>query len=135
MGASQRRKGTRAERELVRLLRDELGDDGITRNLEQTREGGGDIRLPPFMLEVKRARQARIPEWWDQAVAQAGSGEYPALAYRLDRQAWRFRVPLATMTDAAGDPAALEWTAEVSVEAFAGVVRERMEQREAEETR
>lgn len=126
MGTHQRRKGTEAERELVRLLRDELGDDGITRNLEQTREGGGDIRVPPFVIEAKRAKAARIREWWAQAVAQAGTSEHPALAYRLDRQPWRVRVPLAAMTDAAGSPEALDWTAEMSVQAFAAVVRERM---------
>lgn len=128
MGSHQRRKGTDAERELVRQLRDEVRDSAIGRNLEQTRSGGGDVRVPPFVIEAKRARQARIREWWAQAADQAKPGEYPALAYRLDRRPWRVRVPLAVLTNAAGPMAAIEWTAEISLDAFAALVRENSSQ-------
>ena len=124
MGASQRRKGGEGERELVRHLRDLLGED-VARNLDQPRAGGGDVLLMAWSVEVKRAKQASLGPWWAQAVSQAeGVGRWPALAYRLDRQPWRVRVPLLALTDAAGPVEALEWTVELSLAAFGAVVRE-----------
>lgn len=53
--ANSQRKGKEGERELARLLREHLGD-GVSRNLEQARNGGADLNgLPGWCVEVKRA--------------------------------------------------------------------------------
>ena len=43
MGAMQRRKGATGERELIALLREHLGEE-LTRNLDQARDGGADLK-------------------------------------------------------------------------------------------
>lgn len=124
MGASQRRKGTVAERELVRLLRDELGD-GVMRNLDQTRDGGCDlIGVGPFAVEVKRAERLALSGWWSQAASQAACMKLvPALAYRQSRQPWAVLVPLTWLI---GDPEWQVWDdrATLTLPGFCYVVRE-----------
>ena len=57
MPVNSRGKGKRGELEFVNYLRDELGE-GITRNLDQTRDGGRDILgVPGFCIEVKRCER------------------------------------------------------------------------------
>jgi hypothetical protein len=94
-GASSRRKGAAAEREFLTILRDQLGDPMIQRNLEQTRSGGGDcaISLGGTSLEIKRQERSNLPAWLAQAREQAGE-DVPALAYRANRQPWRVLVEL-----------------------------------------
>ena len=123
--ANSRNKGKGGERELARLLRDEMGFD-VTRNLNQTRDSGHDILgLEPFALEVKREQTIRLPAWWRQAVSQAeAAGMKPALAYRLDRKGWRVRIPLDALIEGLGPVDDLEWTADISLAAFCAVVRE-----------
>lgn len=97
MGMMQKRKGRLGEQELARLLRDDLGD-AVTRNLQQSREGGADLDGTPWMLEVKRAAKPRIEAWWTQACNQAkASTKCPCLAWRIDRGEWRFRIPLGAV--------------------------------------
>lgn len=98
MSATQRRKGAAGERELARLLTEELGVD-IWRNLEQVRSGGADLLgLACWSIEVKRQERLALPTWWRQACAEAG--EYlPVLAYRQSRRPWRFRLPLEIVMD------------------------------------
>lgn len=134
MGASQRNKGAAAERELRKLLSDELGCD-VLRNYAQAAQGGHDLLgVGPFALEVKRAETLRIPEWWLQACAQADeAGLVPALAYRQSRQPWAFMVPLPWLMDCIRWD---EWTelddkALLSLGGFAYLVRERMDDRRA----
>ncbi|MFP4146566.1 MAG: hypothetical protein ACLFSI_02505 [Halorhodospira sp.] len=123
MGARERRKGAEAERELVRELRELIGED-VERNLDQPRGGGGDVLLPGWSVEAKRVRsRPQLIAWWAQAVAQAGD-RWPALAYRLDRRPWRVRVPLAVLAESAGPVEEVEWTVELSLTAFAAIVRE-----------
>lgn len=55
MSKSERNKGASGERELCRILFQEIGFEA-KRNLSQTREGGCDIVCGPYDLEVKRAR-------------------------------------------------------------------------------
>ena len=90
MGAMQRSKGARAEREVLKLLGEELGVL-LTRNLQQTREGGADcLCVKGFAIEVKRQEQLRRPTWWRQACEQAGRvGAEPMLLYRRSREQWR----------------------------------------------
>lgn len=139
MSAMQRLKGAAAERELARLLTAELGSV-VTRNLDQCRDGGasGDLlNIPGFSLEVKRAAKPRLGPWWAQAVDQAQKcGRTPALAYRLDRCSWRFRVPLAAMTDDfAGQPYFLDLTADLSLAGFCLLARNECTQRISVNTR
>lgn len=83
MGAMSRRKGQTGEREVCRILNEWLGLD-VSRNLEQTRNGGSDISIVGWEIEVKRAK-SYSRSWWQQAVTQAEkTGEKPLLVYRLD---------------------------------------------------
>ena len=130
---NSRAKGAAAEREFIRKLGDYLGDEAaakLKRNLEQTRQGGHDIEgLEEWALEIKRYRQVKdgdILKFWGQAERQAQAvGRIPALAYREDMQSWRIRVPMSVLRpDFAWT--GVEWTAELGMEAFATLVRERL---------
>ena len=131
MGAAQRLKGQRGERELCRLLSDELGEE-YTRTLDQVRDGGADLaQVGSFALEVKRAERLDLAKWWAQACRQAAEVELaPALAYRQSRQPWRFLVPLNPIMHGCWvlDLTATEWaqacTATVDLQGFAMLVRE-----------
>jgi Holliday junction resolvase len=85
----QRRKGAAAEREVLRLLGEELGQT-LMRNLEQTRGGGADcLCMRGFAIEVKRHERLSRPAWWRQACAQADVvGAEPMLLYRRSREPW-----------------------------------------------
>lgn len=89
-GAMSRRKGAAAERELLRLLGEELGAE-LERNLSQPRGGGSDcICVKGFAIEVKRVERSSIPAWWRQALEQAQrEGAEPMLFWRRSRQPWR----------------------------------------------
>jgi hypothetical protein len=78
---------------VARLIHDELGLE-ITRNLDQTRDGGHDlIGVPGWAIEVKRYKEhnaSLVKAWWMQAVDQAAAvGQEPVVFYRLDRKPWR----------------------------------------------
>lgn len=90
MSASQRRKGAAGEREFLKALGAELGEL-LTRNLQQTREGGADcLCVKGWAIEVKRQEALCRPTWWRQAVKQAEkAGAQPMLAYRRNREPWR----------------------------------------------
>ena len=90
MSAMQRRKGAQAEREVLKLLGEELGQS-LNRNLEQTRGGGADcLEVWGFAIEVKRQESLRRPAWWRQACEQAArTGNEPMLLYRRSREAWK----------------------------------------------
>lgn len=90
MGAMQRSKGAKAEREVLKLLGEELGVM-LTRNLQQTREGGADcLCVKGFAIEVKRQERLSRPTWWRQACEQAGRvGAEPMLLYRRNREKWK----------------------------------------------
>jgi Holliday junction resolvase len=88
-GLRSRRKGANGERELIRLLRDELGDI-VSRNLSQTRDGGRDILgLPGYAVEVKRCERIELTAWLRQAREQAAEGEVPVVAWRRNGHPWR----------------------------------------------
>ena len=127
MSINSRAKGASAEREVVHILRDELGID-TQRNLDQWRSGGHDITgLPGWAIEVKRAKAPLIHQWWKQAKDQADRvGSTPALWYRLDRKPWRVIVPLYAINRSLTLHDGWEWTAEISPEAFCMIVRESM---------
>lgn len=63
MGKAQRTKGATGEREVCELIFQNLGIQ-VHRNLSQTRDGGADIKLNPYSLEVKRrAAIGNLYEW------------------------------------------------------------------------
>ena len=111
-----RAKGAAAEREIAKLLLDELGEEfGLTwkRDLEQYREGEhGDLVCSdpafPFVLEIKRYKSgcAAQPKWWDQCCAAARAEtdrrrvlrpdapeKLPLLVYKYNHQQWKWRMP------------------------------------------
>ena len=89
MGASQRAKGQRGEREALKLLGDELGEI-LQRNITQTREGGADcLQVKGWAIEVKRCERLSRPAWWRQACEQAARvNAEPMLLYRRNREDW-----------------------------------------------
>jgi len=66
MSAMSRRKGASHEREVVNILK-ASGHD-CARNLDQVRDGGGDILFGDWLIECKRRKAIAIYEWWDQVV-------------------------------------------------------------------
>jgi len=135
---NSRAKGAAAERELIKELQQHLGDEiagRMKRNLEQSRKGGHDIAgLPGWAIEVKRYKrlsEADLARFWDRQVVDQAirvKGR-PALAYKGDFRPWRVRVPIALLREFGGDwtqewSCKSEWTADVSLEAFASVLRE-----------
>jgi hypothetical protein len=90
MSAMSRRKGAAAEREISKLLSDELGIE-VTRNTDPMRVSGGDIlTVPGYSLEIKRCESLSRPKWWAQACRQAASVRLePCVFYRRSREQWR----------------------------------------------
>lgn len=94
MGKSQRTKGAAGELEVCRLIADHLGVQA-KRNLTQTREGGADIKLFPYSIEVKRrARIGQIYDWLEQADEGCGPAERPIVLCRADRKGWVAVIPI-----------------------------------------
>lgn len=98
-GRAARNKGAAAERELATLLSNELGVT-IKRKLGQSREGGDDIQVEHYRLEVKRREALRIDDWCKQIEAAAGPGEWPVVVYRRSGQPWRAVVPIELLIKA-----------------------------------
>jgi len=131
---NSRAKGKAGELEVLKILRDELGEvigSSLARNLDQTRDGGHDIvGLQGWAIEVKRSKTSSIPMWWEQTCRQAGSSKIPALWYRLDRREWRVIIPMGVVTDLFEYSEDLEWTIEMTPTAFCAIVREEISARE-----
>jgi hypothetical protein len=89
-GARSRNKGAAAEREVLRLLGQELGLV-LQRNITQTRGGGADcLEVKGWAIEVKRCEALSRPAWWRQACEQASRvGAEPMMLYRRSRTPWR----------------------------------------------
>lgn len=93
MGKMQRNKGAAGEREVFKILADELGVE-LKRDLSQTQDGGCDFSLAGFSCEIKRQETLNLQTWWNQTCYSAGrNAEVPALIYRQSRQPWRVIVP------------------------------------------
>jgi hypothetical protein len=71
-------KGHKFENDVCKLIGLEFSIS-VRRNLEQTREGGGDIMLNPFLIECKRYAQQGSnwfkDDWWEQ-VKRASQNEF-----------------------------------------------------------
>lgn len=82
-----RMKGADGEREVSRLLTEELGEL-VQRKLGAARNGGSDIAVPGWAIEVKRT-EVWLAEFWDQAERQAKHEHAkPALIWRKSRCPW-----------------------------------------------
>lgn len=94
MGAKERNKGANGEREVCALLKSFTGSP-FARNLDQTREGGGDVVFGPLLLEVKRQERLKMPEWQAQATVSAQNAKLlPAVVWRRSREEWWVAMPL-----------------------------------------
>jgi len=84
----QRTKGAGGERELCKLLQDELGHV-VKRRLGQARDSGCDIPVPGYDIEVKRGERFQS-KWFVEAVERAEPGRIPVVAWRRNGEQWRF---------------------------------------------
>ena len=86
-GRRNRQRGQEGEREVVQLIRDDFGIPHKGRNLDQARDGGADVPLGPWQIEVKRRRKiANLYEWLDEA---------DLAAIRADGKGWLVVMPWA----------------------------------------
>ena len=94
MNLNARSKGSAGEREFARWLQINLELDYLpTRNLDQVRDGGGDILgVKPFIFEVKRCQQLALRDWWIQVTKAAKTGETRVVAYRQNNSKWKFLI-------------------------------------------
>ena len=92
-GRMARNKGAAGERELAQILTDHLGVM-IQRKLGQARDGGDDIQIGKYRIEVKRRETLSIDAWCKQVEDAASHDDIPVLAYRRNGQPWRVVVPL-----------------------------------------
>lgn len=103
-GRGKRNKGANGERELAAILSDELGFV-VKRKLGQARDGGHDIEIGRFLIEVKRQERLAIEDWCKQVELSCTtfsrineSGELihpvPVVVFRRNGQPWRAVVPL-----------------------------------------
>jgi Holliday junction resolvase len=133
MAINSRTKGAAAEREVSRLLFDELGIR-TARNLEQSRSGGYDLLpdkgslLEPYAIEIKRyakVSNAMLKVFWNQAVEQAErANKSPVLLYREDRAAWLGIVSLSLINNSLSQSNHFDNTAIVTLPGLCGLVRE-----------
>lgn len=94
MSKAQRNKGAAGEREICDMIFENLGIE-VHRNLQQTRDGGADIKLKPFSIEVKRrAAIGNIYDWMSQATAGCDTTERPIVVCRADRKEWLAILPI-----------------------------------------
>lgn len=93
MSAYQRRKGAAGENELAQILSDQLGRV-VKRKLGQARDGGDDIQVERFRIEVKRCQTLAVPRWCRQIETAIEPGQIPVIAFRQNGQPWRVVLPL-----------------------------------------
>lgn len=97
LGRKSRRKGATSERELCRMLADNLGGE-YCRNFKQfakSQEGDIEQLVGPYCVESKAHATLNLRSWWQQTLAAADKrGALPCLAYKVARKGWRFVVPI-----------------------------------------
>lgn len=128
MPINSRAKGQRAEREVAGLLADLLGRV-VSRRIQNAKHDYDLIGLEAFGFAAEVKHYAEVTDalkagWWEQAQRQARLHKLkPVLFYRGNRQKWRAVLP-ASLFLGGGDWEGLEWTMEMSLEAFAAVARD-----------
>lgn len=99
MGNLSRTKGANAERQVIKLLHDQLGVK-LRRNLLQSIEGGHDLQedgcLRDFAIEIKhyaKVTNGLVNQWWIQATEQAEkANKTPVLFYRGNREEFKVMI-------------------------------------------
>ncbi len=92
---SMKQKGSGGENEFCEWLKLYMElEVKPKRILGQARDGGADVRLDPFLFEVKRREVMAFKKWWDQVgKAAQGTDLIPVVAFRPDRGKWEFLIP------------------------------------------
>lgn len=93
MGKRQRQRGAETEREVCDEIAKATGWV-VKRELGQARDGGCDIRVGSFVVEVKRRKSIAVYEWVDQAIAATKPGEQPVVVCRADKKQFLVIQPL-----------------------------------------
>jgi hypothetical protein len=75
------------------MLSHELGVV-VKRKLGQARDGGDDIQVGKFRIEVKRREALAIEKWCKQVEAACEGGDVPIVAFRRSGEPWRAVVPM-----------------------------------------
>lgn len=106
MGANSRNKGAAFERDIARMLFEELGMK-FARDLRQYQTSDlGDLQCEdptfPFVIECKRyaasGSNRMKPEWWLQVDQAANvARKMPCLIYKYDRQPIRCVLPMGVL--------------------------------------
>lgn len=130
---NSRNKGATFEREIAKLLHDDLGI-GFKRDIEQYRAADHGDLIPedpdfPFVVECKRYAKGTgcAPDWWAQAQRAAdAAGKLPCVIYKYDRREIRCVVPFTALYQAFGSACQCDHQAELTFEAFCYLVREMM---------
>lgn len=92
-GRSARNKGSAAEREVAAILESALGIR-IRRKLGQARDGGDDIEVGVYRIEVKRRETLAMDAWCKQVEDATPASQVPLVIYRRSHQPWRVVVRL-----------------------------------------
>jgi len=126
---NSRNKGHKFEREVVNLIRDNLGIDA-KRNLMQTAEGGFDVLgVPGWAVECKRyavAKPADIKRFWLQACEQSEQGEQPVLIMKQDRKPIQVFIKWQGVGSDCFDLEDVRGLADISFDLWCCLVRERL---------
>lgn len=96
MTVHAQKKGKRGEVQFCKWLKDNLGID-TERNYNQADGHSADVHTDEFIFEVKRREAEDLPTWWHQvAIAKKrhkNEALIPVVAFRRNRQPWRFAIP------------------------------------------
>lgn len=98
MGASERRKGVAAEREVAAIFRAAGFDCDRVPNSGGLRIKGDLYGSLPVHVEVKRQERLQLPIWLRQAQREAGT-KLPVVAFRQSRGDWFGVVPLPYLAE------------------------------------
>ena len=85
IGRNNRKRGQDGEREVVALIRENFGIAHKGRNLGQERDGGEDVDLGPWKIQVKRKKRIALLY---ECLAKAD-----VLAMRADGKDWLIAMP------------------------------------------
>jgi len=94
------RKGKAGEVEFCKWLHRHL-DIKTERNYNQS-QGGADIIIDDFIIEVKRREALDLASWWYQVIIASKkypeTGLIPVVAFRQNRKPWEFLLPARLIT-------------------------------------
>jgi len=93
MGARQRQRGAETEREVCKIISEVTGWQ-TNRILGQARDGGADVRLAQFLIEVKRRKSIAVYEWLEQCQKACKPEDKPVVIARGDHKGFVVIQPL-----------------------------------------